>query len=301
MELKIINQISKKKDKLEETTLVCNLSDKVIDLKKMIINLLGLKINDSRLGLFLQESEEKKTLLSNDNKTLRDFNVNNYMTIIVKDLGPQIGWRTVYVIEYLGPLLLTLYFFLIHLRPGNSNTSQKLGFLMATFHYAKRILESIFIHEFSISTMPIKNLFKNCFYYWGVYGFFCSYFLFNKNYQEPGYSVLIQVILTFFFFSAEIKNLKCHLILKNLKEKNQGQKGIPTGEGFEFVSCANYFWEFLSWLFFSLLVNSVPFYIFTGLGFYQMREWAIKKHKQYLKDFADRYPRNRKAFIPFLI
>jgi very-long-chain enoyl-CoA reductase len=301
MELKIINQTSKKKDKLEETSLVCNLSDKVIDLKKMIINLLGLKLTESRVGLFLQESEVKKTLLSNDNKTLRDFNVNNYMTIIVKDLGPQIGWRTVYVIEYLGPLLLTLYFFLIHLGAGKSNTSQKLGFLMATFHYAKRIFESIYIHEFSISTMPLKNLFKNCAYYWGVYGFFCSYFLFNKNYQEPGYNTLIQVILTFFFFSAEIKNLKCHLILKNLKEKNQGQKGIPNGEGFEFVSCANYFWEFLSWVFFSLLVNSIPFYIFTGLGFYQMREWAIKKHKQYLKDFADRYPKNRKAFIPFLI
>ena len=29
-----------------------------------------------------------------------------------------------------------------------------------TFHYAKRLFETVFVHRFSHSTMPIRNLFK---------------------------------------------------------------------------------------------------------------------------------------------
>lgn len=46
-----------------------------------------------------------------------------------------------------------------------------------SFHYAKRVLESIFVHRFSHGTMPFKNLFRNCGYYWG----FATYVAFHVN------------------------------------------------------------------------------------------------------------------------
>jgi very-long-chain enoyl-CoA reductase len=29
--------------------------------------------------------------------------------------------------------------------------------------------------------------------------------------------------------------------------------------------------------------------------------WAKEKHRRYKKDFGDKYPKNRKAILPFLI
>lgn len=41
-----------------------------------------------------------------DNSTVTSLGVSSGSKIYVKDLGPQISWRTVFVLEYLGPLVL---------------------------------------------------------------------------------------------------------------------------------------------------------------------------------------------------
>jgi very-long-chain enoyl-CoA reductase len=299
MELNVVNE--KKSEKKEGTPIIVNPSDKVSDLKNIIKNNLDVKISTNSLGLYFKHNlTGEKIFLTNNDKSLKDYAIEDKTTIFYKNLGAQISWRLTYIIEYLGPLLIVFYLF-FNIGFYKSNTTQKLAFIMSTFHYTKRILESIFVHSFSRSTMPLKNLFINCAYYWILYGVICGYSVFNENYQGGDERSIFRYLFAFLFLSAELKNLKCHLILKKLKDDNQGEKGIPHGEGFELVSCANYFWEFLAWLCFSIFVNTIPFYIFTACGLFIMKNWALKRHAEYLATYGDRYPKKRKAIIPYFI
>lgn len=45
-----------------------------------------------------------------DKKTLADYDVKNGNTIAVKDLGAQFSYRGVFIVEYLGPILIMLAF-----------------------------------------------------------------------------------------------------------------------------------------------------------------------------------------------
>lgn len=43
-----------------------------------------------------------------------------------------------------------------------------------------------------------------------------------------------------------------------------------------------------------------PALLFTMAGFFQMAVWALAKHKNYKKEF-EKYPRRRRAILPFLL
>ena len=171
---------------------------------------------------------------------------------------------------------------------------------MGVTHYGKRFIESLVVHKFSRDTMPVKNLFINVFYYWILFGVSCGYSIFNdsfKNTLNP-----LKFAFFFLFFVFEFLNLQCHLIQKNAKEESNGEyKILPGVYGFQYVTCANYFWEFLSWLAFSLFANTLNFYVFTICGFAIMTKWALEKHSNFRKMFGDKYPLERRAIIPFVI
>lgn len=51
-------------------------------------------------------------------------------------------------------------------------------------HYAKRLLETLFIHRFSHGTMPLRNLFRNCAYYW-LFTLYIAYHINHPLYTAP--------------------------------------------------------------------------------------------------------------------
>ena len=48
--------------------------------------------------------------LEDDQKTLSSYGVASGVTLTFKDLGPQIGYRTVFLLEYFGPMVFVLLY-----------------------------------------------------------------------------------------------------------------------------------------------------------------------------------------------
>ena len=200
-----------------------------------------------------------------------------------------------FLAEYAGPFAITALLALM--RRKSLSQKQILGTVMVLGHYAKRLLETVFVHRFSAETMPLSNLFKNCSHYWLLFGFNMYQFL---KPQPSNRLTKTDLVLTLSFAIFELLNLKTHLILKNLRRPGTTERGIPCNYGFNQVSCANYLWETCAWTSYALLAKNSGAWLFLGVSGAQMLQWAKKKHARYRKEFAD-YPRHRKSFIPYLI
>ncbi|CCG82044.1 Synaptic glycoprotein SC2 [Taphrina deformans PYCC 5710] len=214
----------------------------------------------------------------------------------VKDLGPQISWRTVFIIEYLGPLIIhPLIFFMFR---GPRSTAQWITLTMVTIHFLKREYETIFVHRFSSETMPFFNLFKNCAHYWLIGGAFLAGVTYSDWYSTETYSY--PRYASFLFLFSELCNFKTHAILRDLRPAGTRERKIPRGFGFDLVSCPNYLFEILAWVAMSSVTNSWASWLFAVVGAVQMWFWSVKKHRRYKKEFPN-YPKDRKILIPFVI
>lgn len=230
------------------------------------------------------------------------------LVLYFKDRGIQIGWTTVFLSEYAGPLLVYLMFYLrpslIYGDTSKAEVSQATHVAAAawSFHYIKRLLETIFVHRFSNATMPLGNLFKNCSYYWG----FAAYIAYHINHPlyTPPTSSQVYIFLAMFLL-CELGNFTIHILLRNLRPAGSKERKIPYPNSNplsmmqNFVSCPNYTYEIGAWISFSIMTQCLPVGVFTLAGAYQMAIWAMGKHRNYKKEFKD-YPR-RKAIFPFLL
>jgi len=66
------------------------------------------------------------------------------------------------------------------------------------------------------------------------------------------------------------------------------------------VSCPNYLFETLGWVIVSVVSGSWAAWLFTACSTGQMLLWASKKQRLYKQEFGDKYPKRRKAMIPFV-
>ncbi|KAH8392995.1 hypothetical protein KR215_007165 [Drosophila sulfurigaster] len=244
-----------------------------------------------------------------DTDSVKSLNLGNGDKVYIKDLGPQIGWKTVFLAEYAGPLIVYLLFYF---RPelvygkaaGNAiSLTTHIAAGCYTVHYVKRLLETIFVHRFSHNTMPLRNLFKNCSYYWGFTAY-VSYHVNHPLYTSPCMCTVWAALGAFAL--CELGNFSIHIALRNLRPPGTKVRKIPVADSnpltklFNFVSCPNYTYEIGAWVSFSAMTSCLPAYLFALAGAFQMTVWALAKHRNYRKEFKD-YPRGRRAIFPFVL
>uniref|UniRef100_A0A673HGD7 Very-long-chain enoyl-CoA reductase-like n=1 Tax=Sinocyclocheilus rhinocerous TaxID=307959 RepID=A0A673HGD7_9TELE len=217
----------------------------------------------------------------------------------------------VFLTEYAGPLLIYLMFYFrvpfIYAPKYDFTTSKHwvvhLACMCHSFHYVKRLLETLFVHRFSHGTMPLRNIFKNCTYYWG-FAAWMAYYINHPLYTPPSESTRLMISLRSQF--CQIGNFSIHIALRNLRPPGSKTRKIPypTKNPFTWifllVSCPNYTYELGSWLGFTLMTQCLPVAAFTLVGFIQMTVWAKGKHRSYLKEFRD-YPTLRSPILPFIL
>ncbi|XP_048103003.1 very-long-chain enoyl-CoA reductase isoform X2 [Alosa alosa] len=214
-----------------------------------------------------------------DEDILQTLPVGTTATFYFRDLGAQLSWGTVFLAECVGPLVIYLLFYFrlpFIYAPRYDFTTPKqwvvhLACICHSFHYVKRILETMFVHRFSTGTMPLRNIFKNCSYYW-FFAAWMAYYINHPLYTPP---------------SSKVKKIP-------YPSKN------PFTWIFWVVSCPNYTYECGSWVGFTVMTQCVPVAFFTIVGFIQMAIWARGKHRSYLKEFPH-YPTLRSSILPFIL
>ena len=172
---------------------------------------------------------------------------------------------------------------------------------MIVLHFVKRELETLFVHKFSASTMPVMNVFKNSFFYWAFSGLLCAVFIYHPNSLAATSNMpAIDILGVVLYFFSETGNALVHLYLSSLRSTGGTERKIPRGYGFSFVTCPNYMYEVLSWVGIIIVSRSWTVALFISIGGAQMLTWAKGKERAYRKEFGDKYKKKQFVMLPGL-
>lgn len=244
--------------------------------------------------------DEKKTPLEDSKKLLSEYGIlKDGSRLLFKDLGAQLSFRSVFLVEYAGPLFLypLVALFLTGGDLSLLNMTQQVALFLWVVHFTKRELETIFVHEFGDLTMPVRNIFKNSIYYWG-FGLAVAIEMNQVGRYQPS-SIHLYIGFLWFCISM-LGNFICHIQLMMLREPGSSELKLPRGGLFELVTAPNYFCEISTWVGFNILVGlNFTGILFNLVGAWQMRQWALDKHRRYKKLFPN-YPKSRKVLVPFI-
>ena len=243
---------------------------------------------------------KSKIIMKNSSLNSEIFDKNSYFIIRPNNLNKILSMKLGVTIAYGGPILILLYYYL---NLSNPILVQKIALLLSVFHYIKRTYESNYVNYYE-GLFNIPSLIGLVFYYWILFAIIVSRGLFNEEYsldkQNINRSVVTIVLFTIGMIYSEVNNFRCHKILSNLKKQNNGKRGIPYGNLFDYVSCPHYFWELCSWICFFIIVRTLSSFLFVIYSFISMFLLALDKHKEYIRHFGSKYP-YRKVMIPKII
>lgn len=170
-------------------------------------------------------------------------------------------------------------------------------------HFAKRVVEVLFVHVWNKNTLPWADGIQELAYYLG-FGAWISRTVAQLNADDDGKSrnddnnipwlAVCSMLLCITGNGCVHWQLRRHRPLRS--------KTWPKGIFFDFfnVSCPNYMFEIGTWISFAALTgwqySSVAFCL---VGSFIILDWGKIRHAAYQKQFLN-YPKTRCAVIPFL-
>ena len=176
---------------------------------------------------------------------------------------------------------------------------QNISLVLIFLHFLKREYETVFIHRFSVATMPVQNIFKNCFHYWVLGGANLAYWIYSPTAPTArpwDLRIVLPAMLCYIY--GEVLNLMTHMTLRDLRKEGGTERGIPEGMVFEWVTCPNYMFETLAWVGIALMTWSWSTVPVLAVAVVQMMRWAKKREMRYRKEFPDRYLKKKYVMLP---
>ncbi len=192
---------------------------------------------------------------------------------------------------YFLPILAALGFSLPYL--AAATLVQAVVLAAVCGHFAKRCLETLFLHKYSGPIDPFTTLAIASFY-----SLIAGFISFLNSWPLDAADNLFWLGLLLFVFG-ETANFGHHKILADLRRDTQGYV-IPRGGWFEYVACPHYFFEIVAWAGLLLLSR----HLFALIALVGMAGYLLARSRKTLAWYRQKFPhfpKNRKALIPFLV
>ncbi|KAL7590220.1 hypothetical protein Lser_V15G36538 [Lactuca serriola] len=166
-----------------------------------------------------------------------------------------------------------------------------------TAHFLKRVFEVVFLHKYSGSMLLESAIIISSSYTFSTATMIYTQYL-SKDFPEP--LVDLKYIGTGLFVVGIIGNFYHHYLLANLRKNGEREYKIPQGGLFDLVICPHYLFEILGYVGISCISQTLYAFAFTlgTIAYLTGRSYATREW--YLSKFGDKFPKNVKAFIPYI-
>ncbi|MCO5564059.1 hypothetical protein L7F22_017715 [Adiantum nelumboides] len=170
-----------------------------------------------------------------------------------------------------------------------------------TMHYIKRLLEVFFVHKYS-GTMEMSVSFTISLFY----VLSSTQLLYAQNisvHQVPPSIDLMRLGMLLFVVGMG-GNFYHHRLLANLRKDDKDKDGkkryvTPQGGLFTWVVCPHYLFECIDFLGLALIGQTTSAFV-VALATFIMLSARSRSTKQWYEKKIEGFPKERKAFLPFL-
>lgn len=208
-------------------------------------------------------------------------------------MNPRVGMFLIYFLPILA------YISTWDQNPNDTSYYKYLTLAMFIFHFGKRCLEVLFLHQFS-GKIGIPAVFFITLAYSNI-GFLAGS-LHNRTPDSVANEIpkVWIVIGVFLFLIGEIGNFYHHLILKRLRTSSEDKAyKIPNDGQFRILVCPHYFYELVAWFAFAMVSTYIDVYfIFIIMAAY-LAGRSVRTQIWYREKIPN-FPTSRKKIFPYL-